>query len=232
MKTLVLRSLFSLSEPLPDTPVLPEFDPSLLFSYSPGSIAVNSGKVSKWSNEQGTYGASADLSIPSPTAPARGEVGAIFSGANSTFISTAEFSTPIKVPILSVLMRLKFSAVADQTQGTLFSGTQTSGYAYLRRMTDGVISAGVNAADTMRTTEKCPVNQWVNVAVVFNGASTKIYIGDKVATGTTGMASMTGLRIGANASGVFFLNAEVSHLQGYSRSLGADEIQEIFGSLV
>lgn len=231
MKTQTIRSTFALSAPLPDTPVLPSYDPSLLFSYTPASITAISGQVTKWSNAQGSYGAAADLSMPSTARPTRGSTGVVFAGPNNNYISTPVLSNPIAVPPLTVLVRIKFSAGADVNPGTIFSGIDGAGYAYLRRQSNGTLTAGVNAIDTLATTATCASGTWVDLAIVFNGSATKIYINDNETVGTTGSANMTGLRIGANIGQAVFLNAEVSHLLGYSRVIGAAELKDIRSSL-
>lgn len=231
MKTLVLKSNFAMSAPLAGTPILPEFDPSLTFSYKLASLVSASGKVTKWANALGTYSTAADLTVLSANAPSPGTLGAVFSGPSVNYISTPVFPVALKIPAVTVLCRIKFSAGADVNPGTIFSGIESTSYAYLRRQSNGTITAGVQAVDTIASSAACPSGVWVDLAVVFNGTESRIYINDTVTNGTTGLVNLSGFRIGANVSGASLLNAEISHLQVYSRAITAAELAEIRAAL-
>jgi len=228
MKTLVLKASSSLSAPLAGTPVVPPFDPSLLFSYTKASITASAGKVTKWANAQGVLGTSADLTLPSSNAPSVGVDGVVFAESGSNSIATAVFPSSVSVPALTVICRLKFSSAANVNPGTIFSSADAANYAYLRRLANGTLTSGVNAADAMVTGATAAIGSFVDLAIVFNGASSRIYINDTLAvSGTTGSAALSSFRIGANAGGAIFLNAEVKQLNAYSRALSAAEIAEI-----
>lgn len=226
MKTLVLRSPFALTAPLPGTPVLPAFDPSLLFSFNYQSIVSSGGLVSRWNNAQGIRGSAGDM-VPSGNT-VLGANGVLFA---SNYMNTALFAQPLPVPTLTVLMRLNFSAAANAGPGNLFGGTDGAAYAYCRRLADGRLSIGVNGVDQIVTTQTAPSGQWVDIAVVFNGANTKVYINDGETTGTTQVGTLTAFRIGANVAGAIYLNAEVSRIQVYNRVIGADELKQIRAAL-
>lgn len=229
MKTLVLKAPSALSAPLAGTPLLPAFDPSLLFSFTKAGIVLSSGKVTQWTNSQGVEGASGNLlQATAANAPTAGADGVVFNSASSQSLATAGLTQKVAVPALTVITRIKFSAAADSTPGTIFSAPDATGFAYLRRMPNGTLNAGLGGVDQLVTTAAIAAGTYADVAVVFDGANSRIYINDVLAvSGTTDNVTISSFRIGANASNATFLNAEVKQLNAYTRALTAAEIAEI-----
>lgn len=235
MKTLVLKAPSALSAPIAGTPVVPPFDPSLLFSFNKSGIVTVSGKVTQWTNTQGVQGAGGNLiGTPSANAPTPGVDGVVFAGPSSQFMSTGVLPSPIVVPAFTVIVRLKFSSGADVNPSTVFSAADTNGYAYLRRLANGTLTlaSGNPGGDQLTTTATVPVGTYVDITAVFNGANSQIYINGTLSiSGTTGSATMTSFRLGANVAPAIFLNGEVKNLNAYSRALSAAEIAEIRAAL-
>lgn len=237
MRTLVLKSRFALSNPLPGTPVLPTYDPSLMASYDATSMDVSGTTLTKWRNKQGAWGAQADLVTGNSQFPITVENGAaVFQGGSSeTYMDSSAFAQPMQVGKATFLARIRFGSQADLLNCTVFASKTTDPKVFIRRTAPGTFEAGAGTPSKMFTTDVVAKEVWVDVAFVLDGANSKIYLGDKVTIGDPFLngasTDMPNLRLGANISGANRLNGRISHFQVYNRAIGADELKEIRASL-
>lgn len=238
MKTLVLISPFALSAPLPGTPVLPSYDPSLMASYDASSMEVSGNQLIKWKNRQGAWGAAGDLVTGKAGNPITVDDGAaVFAGGGAeTYMDSSALVSPLPVGKATFLARMRFGSQADALECTIFASNSADPRAFLRRRSAGTFEAAAGTSAKMFTTDTVAKEVWVNIAIVFDGAQSKIYLGDKVTTGDPFLnnrpTAMPNLRLGANISGANRLNGRISHFQVYNRAIGADELKDIMASLV
>lgn len=239
MNTLVIKSNFALSAPLPGTPVMPTFDPSLMATYDRSSVVTSDGsKVTTWKNKQGMWGRKGDLNVGNPAYPTiLREAGVMFPGGTSeSYMDSSLFDVPMPVGKATFLMRMRFINNADELPCTVFSTTDQDKYVFLRRARDQTFTGGVATPEIFNTTQTLPINTWAYIAFVIDGASSKVYINDEATTVNpfrNGIEStMPSLRLGANITGTIRLVGEISHFRVYSRAIAFDELQEIRASMM
>lgn len=237
MRTLVLKSKYALSAPIPGTPVLPSYDPSLMASYDASSMEVTGNVLTKWKNKKGAWGAKGDLVTGNPAYPITVDLGsAVFlGGTNETYMQSQDLDVPMPVGKATFLFRTRMGTPADTVDGTLFSSNSQSRFAFLRRKANGTFASGAGTGERFFTTDTLPNSVWADVAIVFDGAQSKIYIDDKVTTGDPFLNSvqsdMPVFRIGANAAAVQRMIGRFSHIRVYNRAIGFDELKEIRASM-
>lgn len=237
MRTLVLRSRWALSNPLPGTPVLPAYDPSLMASYDASSMDVSGTTLTKWRNKQGAWGSAGDLVTAKSQFPITVDNGAavFLGGGNETYMDSSAFEQPMQVGKATFLARIRFGSQADALNSTIFATRTTDPKVFIRRMDTGKFEAGAGTAAKIFTTDAVAKETWVDIAFVLDGENSKIYLGEKVTTGDPflngAQTDMPNLRLGANISGANRLNGRISHFQVYNRAIGADELKEIRASL-
>ncbi len=234
MNTLVIKSNFALSAPLPGTPVMPTYDPSLMATYDRSSVVTSDGStVTAWKNKQGMWGSKGDLHVAKPEFPTiLREAGVMFPGGTSeSYMDSSLFDVPMLVGKATFLMRMRFVNNADELPCTVFSTTDPNNYVFLRRTRDQALTGGVSTPEIFYTPQTVPINTWADIAFVIDGASSKVYINDEATTvdpfrdGIEG--NMPSLRLGANITGTVRLAGEISHFRVYSRAIAPDELKEV-----
>ncbi|WP_430491623.1 LamG-like jellyroll fold domain-containing protein [Pseudomonas fulva] len=236
MKTLVLKSRFALSSPLPGTPVLPTYDPSLMASYDASSMDVSGTTLTKWRNKQGAWGSAGDLVTAKSQFPITVDNGAaVFQGGVSeTYMNSSVLAAAMPVGKATFLARVRFGTGADGVGCTIFSSMDTNKFVFLRRnATTRNFTGGVSGTEQyVDATQTVAEGVWADIALVADEGKCRIYVNDSYTDGSTFAAgSMPSLRLGANAAGVNRLIGRISHFQVYSRAIGADEMKEIRASL-
>lgn len=236
MNTLVIKSNFKLSAPLPGTPVMPSYDPSLMASYDAGSMEVSGNVLTKWKNKQGIWGALGDLVTVKPQSPIIVDNGAaVFVGGSSeTFMDSSALVDEMPLGKATFIARIRFGSAADSVDGTVFSSQSTARYAFLRRYAGaGTFYGGVSGNVQVTTTIPLVKEVWADIAMVVDGGNSKIYVNDQFDTVNMGSvpSSLPSLRIGANNAGVNRLIGRISHLRIYNRAIALDELKEIRASM-
>lgn len=236
MRTLVLRSRWALSNPLPGTPVLPAYDPSLMASYDASSMDVSGTTLTKWRNKQGAWGSAGDLVTGKSQFPITVNNGAaVFAGGGSeTYMNSSVLAAAMPVGKATFLARVRFGAGADTTGCTIFSSQDTNKFVFLRRNApDRNFTGGVSGQEMyVNATQTLAEGVWADIALVADEGNCRIYVNDAYTEGkTTSSGAMPSLRLGANAAGVNRLIGLISHFQIYSRAIGAYELQEIRSNL-
>lgn len=236
MKTLVIKSRFALSAPLPGTPTMPTYDPSLMASYDASSMDLSGTTLTKWRNKQGAWGAQADLVTAKSQFPITVTEGAaVFAGGTSeTYMDSSVFTNELPLGKATFIARVRFGAASDTLDCTIFSSQSTAKYAFVRRRTTtgvlgtfdlGLSQGNLQASSTLSLAKEI----WADVVLVVDGTNSKFYIDDQVNTislGTT-QAALPSLRFGANNAGANRLNGRISHFRVYSRAIALDELKEI-----
>ncbi len=237
MSTIVIKSNIALSAPLPGTPVMPSFDPSLMATYDASSMEVSGNVLTTWRNKQGTWGSLGDLVTAKPQFPITVDNGAaVFAGGGSeTFMDSSTFLNEMPLGKATFIARVRYGSAADGADGTIFSSQSTAKYAFARRKANtGVFEFGLSQGNPIGTTTISLVKEaWANVVMVVDGANSKFYIDDQVNSVSLGStpAALPSLRLGANNSGVNRLIGRISHFRVYSRALDADELRQILSEL-
>lgn len=236
MRTLVLKSRFALSNPLPGTPVLPTYDPSLMASYDASSMDVSGTTLTKWRNKQGAWGSAGDLVTAKSQFPITVDNGAaVFQGGGSeSYMNSSVLAPAMPVGKATFLARIRFGTGADGVGCTVFSSMDTNKFVFLRRnATDRNFTGGVSGAEMyVNSMQTVAEGAWVDVALVADDGKCRIYVNDAYTEGqTTSSGSLPSLRLGANASGVNRLIGRISHFQVYNRAIGVDELKEIRASM-
>ncbi|WP_349573149.1 hypothetical protein [Azotobacter salinestris] len=231
MKTLVIRALSALSNPDLDTPILPDYDPSLLAVFSGDSLSGLT-TAALWESSKGSLGDSANLDIltgtPFSVGTANGRNYLDFNGsASSSYLDSGDIGS-VSIPSVSALMAVNFKSGANVNPGNILSliGLADSQYFYARRLTDGTITVGVNALQQLTSLAVAPIDTWVFVAVVCDGSGSLIVIDDSAISGATGIATVNKIRVGANLGGAIYANMRLAHAEIYSRALSISDLQE------
>lgn len=236
MRTLVLKSRSALSNPLPGTPVLPTYDPSLMASYDASSMDVSGNTLTKWRNKLGAWGSAGDLVTAKSQFPITVSNGAavFLGGGSETWMNSSVLAAAMPVGKATFLARVRFGAGADGVSCTIFSSMDTNKFVFLRRnATDLNFSGGVSGTEQyVNTTQTVAEGVWADIALVADDGKCRIYVDEAYTEGPTFAAgAMPSLRLGANAAGVNRLIGRISHFQVYNRAIGAEELKEIRASL-
>ncbi len=237
MNTLVIKSNFALSAPLPGTPMMPTYDPSLMASYDASSMELNGTTLTKWRNKQGTWGSQADLVTAKAQFPITVDNGAavFLGGASETYMDSAVLTNELPLGKATFIARIRFGSAADNVDGTIFSSQSTAKYAFVRRKANvSTFDLGISQGNPQATSTLSLAKEvWADVVLVVDGNNSKFYINDQVnavALGTA-QAALPSLRLGANNSGVNRLVGRISHFRIYNRAIELDELKEIRESL-
>ena len=237
MNTLVIKSKFALSAPLPGTPVMPSFDPSLMASYDASSMEVSGNVLTKWRNKQGTWGSLGDLVTAKSQFPVTVDNGAaVFVGGTSeTYMDSSALVNELPLGKATFIARIRYGSAADNVDGTVFSSQSTAKYAFMRRKASvGTFDLGISQGNLQATSTLSLAKEvWADVALVVDGNNSKFYVNDQIETVALGVAqaALPSLRLGANNSGVNRLVGRISHFRVYSRAIALDELKEIIASL-
>lgn len=237
MNTLIIKSKFALSAPLPGTPVMPSFDPSLMGSFDASSMEISGNVLNKWKNKQGTWGSLGDLVTAKPQFPITVVDGAalFLGGASETYMDSSPLVNELPLGKATFIARIRFGSAADNVDGTIFSSQTTAKYAFMRRKANvGTFDLGLSQGNPQATsTQSLAKEVWAYVTLVVDGNNSKFYINDQVETLALGaaQAGLPSLRLGANNAGVNRLVGRISHFRVYSRAIALDELQEIRASM-
>lgn len=240
MNTLVIKSNFALSAPLPGTPMMPTYDPSLMASYDASSMEVNGTTLVKWKNKQGAWGELGDLVTAKPQFPITVNNGAavFLGGGSETYLDSSVLAAELPLGKATFIARIRYGAGAETLDGTIFSSQSTAKYAFARRRVSlgvpGTFDVGLSQGNPQASTTLVLAKEvWADVALVVDGNNSKFYIDDQVNTVALGVnqAALPSLRLGANNAGVNRLVGRISHFRVYSRAIELDELKEIRESL-
>ncbi|WDM88149.1 LamG domain-containing protein [Pseudomonas asiatica] len=240
MKTLVIKSRFALSAPLPGTPVMPTYDPSLMASYDASSMDVSGTTLTKWRNKQGAWGSLGDLVTAKSQFPISVDNGAavFLGGTSETYMDSSALVSELPLGKATFIARVRFGASSDTLDCTIFSSQSTAKYAFARRRTStgtpGTFDVGLSQGNPQATTTLSLAKEvWADVVLVVDGNNSKFYIDDQVNTLALGLtnAALPSLRLGANNAGANRLNGRISHFRIYNRAIALDELQEIRASM-
>lgn len=237
MNTLVIKSNFALSAPLPGTPLMPTYDPSLMCSYDASSMDVSGTTLTKWRNKQGAWGAQADLVTAKAQFPITVDSGAavFLGGASETYMDSSVLTNELPLGKATFIARIRFGSAADNVDGTVFSSQSTAKYAFVRRKASvSTFDLGISQGNPQATSTLSLAKEvWADVALVVDGNNSKFYINDQVNAVALGSvpAAFPSLRLGANNSGVNRLVGRMSHFRIYNRAIELDELKEIIASM-
>lgn len=235
MATLIMRAPGALSAPIAGTPVIPDLSRGILFDFDADTIAMNENDpIQAWLNSQGSWGASANLTLSATERPryakngvAAGHASANFTASPATSIrttSTAPITPAVNTPI-TVAALVKFNSAADGTNfQNVFSGRTVEKYVSARRNASGRMSMGANAADQIFTLATAPVNTWFVLTCVFNGANSALFVEKSKTVGTTSQAEWDGIVLGANAISAANMSGGIAAIRAYTRALSDAEV--------
>lgn len=222
----VVRSKTSITNPLPNTPRLPNIDAGILFDWDPETLNLaNGAAVTSLPSKRGTLGRAGDLSVvTSGTVTLVTEAGrkkSLLMGAGS--LATQNFATPIPAPLtIAVVAR-----AADPTHATRYvvSGGP-GGYA-------GITFKGIGFGSPNQLTfgATAPADKDVALVGVFDGATSKTQLNGKNETtgntGGNGSAQAIRFIIGTNTSAAASANlvGRIQRVIAYNRALSATELR-------
>jgi hypothetical protein len=237
MDCLVIQATEAMTDPLEDTPSLPNLVADLLLDYNAERIAAADGSdVVVWNNSDGSWGSKVNLVIASSNRPKFAANG-VSSGHASVRFTTSPATSLRTNPAIAVDPRIntpisvagvvKFNSTPPASGSeNIFSGRtgDAGGYVYARRGASGRISMGGGAIEQMFSAVAVPVGSFFFFACIFDGPKSKLFIEKVKAEGETSSAFWDGVSLGANAVGASNMNGDIAEIKAYSRALSDTEV--------
>lgn len=224
-KALVLKAPGEIADP-GDSPVLGDITTDLLFHYDASSLSLSNGAaVTSWPSTSGSWpGNLVSASTPAPTF-VDGTVKAV--SFDEGYIDSDNPAVIDNTPLTLAALVLLPAYVLNQT---IISSTDPDEFAFLRVMSGGQLRVARSDASgntlMQDSSGLVPLNQWVFVCGVFDGADSRIYVNEQKddvdLDGSPGI--MNNVRLGANAIETHVLRGLIAAACGFGRALSHSDV--------